>query len=208
MLSTIRHCHKIGQASILCINHLTKSVPCVTKVCLQPTIRTFHKSVTLYKFDDDMFGDKFLKRPDWNDQELETFTRNIFSPGPTYASKSEEEIQKYLETNRISIVRSTSEVPKPVFSFEECGFSPQVLQKMGQLGFTKPMPIQAQGWPIAMTGLDMIGIGETGSGKTLGFLLPAFEHIKSEAMKGEGPRVLILSPTRELAQQTEEVARR
>ena len=207
MLSTIRHCHKIGQASILCVNHLTKSVPCVTKLYLVPSNRTFHKSVTLYKFDDDMFGDK-LNRPDWNDLELETFTRNIFNPSPTYGSKSEEEIQKFLITNKISIVKSTSEVPKPVFSFEECGFSPQVLQKIGQLGFTNPMPIQAQGWPIAMTGLDMIGIGETGSGKTLGFLLPAFEHIRSEAMKGEGPRVLILSPTRELAQQTEEVARR
>ena len=207
MFSTLRNCHKIGQASILCINLRTKSVPCVTKLCLFPTTRTFYKSVTFNKFDDELFGDK-LNRPDWNDRELETFTRNIFTPGPKYESKSEEEIKNFLETNKISIVESTSDVPKPVFSFEECGFSPQVLQKIGQLGFTKPMPIQAQGWPIAMTGLDMIGIGETGSGKTLGFLLPAFEHIKSETMKGDGPRVLILSPTRELAQQTEEVARR
>ena len=127
-----------------------------------------------------------------------------------YENKSKEEIEAFLKENEITIVNKTKiDVPKPVFSFEECGFSENgMLKPLEKAGFDKPMAIQAQGWPIAMSGFDMIGIGETGSGKTLGFLMPAFQHIAAKKLQGEGPRVLILSPTRELAQQTEKVAHR
>ena len=71
-------------------------------------------------------------------------------------------------------------------------------------GFTNPTPIQMQGWPMALSGRDMIGIARTGSGKTLSFVLPGIVHINAQPLlaPGDGPIVLILSPTRELAQQT------
>ena len=53
--------------------------------------------------------------------------------------------------------------------------------------------IQSQGWPIAMSGVDLIGIGQTGSGKTLGFVLPAIVHIKAQerVRRGDGPIALV-----------------
>ncbi|KAJ8955955.1 hypothetical protein NQ314_006804 [Rhamnusium bicolor] len=75
-------------------------------------------------------------------------------------------------------------------------------------GYEYPTAIQAQGWPIAMSGRDMVGIAQTGSGKTLAYTLPATVHINNQPPinRGEGPIALILAPTRELAQQIQKVA--
>jgi len=83
-------------------------------------------------------------------------------------------------------------------------WSEYVLKEIRKAGFEKPSAIQAQGWPMALSGRDMIGVAKTGSGKTLGFLLPAIVHINAQPLlkSGDGPIVLILSPTRELANQT------
>lgn len=76
------------------------------------------------------------------------------------------------------------------------------------LGYDQPTAIQAQGWPIALSGMDMVGIAQTGSGKTLAYMLPAIVHINNQPPigRGEGPIALILAPTRELAQQIQQVA--
>ena len=71
-------------------------------------------------------------------------------------------------------------IPKPVFSFEEASMPEYVLKEVLKQGFTKPSPIQSQGWPMALLGRDMIGISATGSGKTLAFLLPAMIHIVAQ----------------------------
>lgn len=79
--------------------------------------------------------------------------------------------------------------------------TPYVLQ-IKHAGFTEPSPIQAQAWPVAMEGRDLVAIAKTGSGKTCGFLLPGFMHIKkSRNDPRNGPTVLVLAPTRELANQ-------
>lgn len=72
-----------------------------------------------------------------------------------------------------------------------------------RLGFARPTPIQAQAIPAAMSGRDIIGIAKTGSGKTLGFLLPMFRHVMDQRPLeiNEGPIALIMTPTRELAVQ-------
>ena len=66
-----------------------------------------------------------------------------------------------------------------------------------------PVPIQAQGIPIVMSGIDMIGIAKTGSGKTLAFLLPLFRHMSAqpELEEGDGPIAIVMTPTRELCMQ-------
>lgn len=55
-----------------------------------------------------------------------------------------------------------------------------VLEEIRHIGFEKPTPIQCQGWPMALSGRDMVGISATGSGKTLAFLLPAIVHINAQ----------------------------
>lgn len=58
--------------------------------------------------------------------------------------------------------------------------SEYVLQEIEKAGFVEPTPIQSQGWPMAMKGRDLIGIAETGSGKTIAYLLPAIVHVNAQ----------------------------
>ncbi|KAM0954978.1 hypothetical protein ACFX15_022843 [Malus domestica] len=74
-------------------------------------------------------------------------------------------------------------------------------------GFSAPTPIQAQSWPVALQSRDIVAIAKTGSGKTLGYLLPGFIHLKRTRNNPQmGPTVLVLSPTRELATQIQDEA--
>ena len=75
-------------------------------------------------------------------------------------------------------------------------------------GFAAPTAIQSQGWPMALSGRDVVGIAETGSGKTLTYCLPAIVHINAQPLlaPGDGPIVLVLAPTRELAVQIQQEA--
>ena len=73
-------------------------------------------------------------------------------------------------------------------------------------GFAAPTAIQSQGWPMALSGRDVVGIAETGSGKTLTYCLPAIVHINAQPLlqANDGPIVLVLAPTRELAVQIQQ----
>ncbi|TVU21612.1 hypothetical protein EJB05_31261, partial [Eragrostis curvula] len=83
----------------------------------------------------------------------------------------------------------------------------EMLREFQQAGFSAPTPIQAQSWPIALKGRDIVAVAKTGSGKTLGYLLPGFMLLKRlQQNSREGPTVLVLSPTRELATQIQDEA--
>lgn len=84
-------------------------------------------------------------------------------------------------------------------SFESLGLSEPILRVVRRLGFAHPTPIQAEVIPIALTGRDLIGLAQTGSGKTAAFCLPLAQRLTP----GQGVRGLIVSPTREIALQTE-----
>jgi len=84
-------------------------------------------------------------------------------------------------------------------SFEQLGLSAPVVSVVRNVGFENPTPIQAEVIPVALTGRDVIGLAQTGSGKTAAFVLPLAERLTH----GEGVRGLILSPTREIALQTQ-----
>ncbi|TKY70093.1 DEAD-box ATP-dependent RNA helicase 5 [Spatholobus suberectus] len=94
-----------------------------------------------------------------------------------------------------------------VKSFADSGVAENVLECCK--GFEKPSPIQSRAWPFLLDGRDLIGIAATGSGKTLAFGVPAVMHVlgkrKSKGSKGRNPLCLVLSPTRELAQQISDV---
>ncbi|KAL3818300.1 hypothetical protein ACJIZ3_004205 [Penstemon smallii] len=96
---------------------------------------------------------------------------------------------------------------KGLDSFEESGLPSVVLECCKN--FDKPSPIQSNSWPFLLDGRDFIGIAKTGSGKTLAFGIPAIVHVlgkrKDKTSKKVNPLCLVLSPTRELAQQISDV---
>ena len=85
--------------------------------------------------------------------------------------------------------------------FSELGLSEEILKAVQRLGFEQASPIQAEAIPVLMTGKDIVGQSQTGSGKTAAFAIPAIERMDPQA---SGPQVLILCPTRELAIQVSE----
>ncbi|OMO67488.1 hypothetical protein COLO4_30131 [Corchorus olitorius] len=98
-------------------------------------------------------------------------------------------------------------VPPPFIRFEDTGFPPEILREIHSAGFSSPTPIQAQTWPIALQSRDIVAIAKTGSGKTLGYLIPAFILLRQRHNNPQnGPTVLVLAPTRELATQIQEEA--
>ncbi|MBL0920901.1 MAG: DEAD/DEAH box helicase [Phycisphaerales bacterium] len=90
--------------------------------------------------------------------------------------------------------------------FDSLGLSPILLRAITEEGYTSPTPIQAQTIPVALSGRDVLGCAQTGTGKTAAFALPVIQSLMSEAVdksrRGAAlPRALVLSPTRELASQ-------
>ena len=83
-------------------------------------------------------------------------------------------------------------------TFLDLGLEPAVLEVVARIGFEHPTPIQAAVIPDAIAGKDLIGLAETGSGKTAAFVLPIVQRLR----RGTGVRALIVSPTREIALQT------
>ncbi len=117
--------------------------------------------------------------------------------------RSDRDVEDWRKSRSIQLIGL--DIPKPVLTFDEAVFPKYIREQITACGFKEPTPIQAQGWPMALSGRDMIGIAQTGSGKTLAFILPAIVHINAQPLLavGEGPIALVLSPTRELAIQTD-----
>jgi ATP-dependent RNA helicase RhlE len=86
--------------------------------------------------------------------------------------------------------------------FADLGISPKILSQLQKLNFTEPTPIQHQAIPIAISGQDLMGIAQTGTGKTLAFGIPMLQHLEDSQNTG-----LILLPTRELATQVDQSLR-
>ena len=88
--------------------------------------------------------------------------------------------------------------------FSELGLSEKVLKAVEASGYDTPTPIQEQAIPFALQGRDMLGIAQTGTGKTAAFTLPMLSTLERGRARARMPRTLILEPTRELAAQVEE----
>jgi len=89
----------------------------------------------------------------------------------------------------------------PTKTFAELGLSSKVLTAIEAAGYTSPTPIQAEAIPVALTGQDVLGIAQTGTGKTASFVLPMITRLETGRARARMPRSLILAPTRELAAQ-------
>ena len=86
-------------------------------------------------------------------------------------------------------------------SFSDLGLSPEVLKAVADAGYETPTPIQEQAIPVALQGRDVLGIAQTGTGKTAGFTLPMIDRLAAGRSKARMPRSLVIAPTRELADQ-------
>lgn len=114
-------------------------------------------------------------------------------------------VEEYCRQHEITTIGD--DVPPPYMTFESTGFPSEILKEVHLAGFAAPTPIQAQSWPIALQSRDVVAIAKTGSGKTLGYLIPGFIHIKRLRNNPRmGPTVLVLAPTRELATQIQDEA--
>jgi ATP-dependent RNA helicase RhlE len=91
---------------------------------------------------------------------------------------------------------------RTLMNFSELGLQPALQRRCESLGYIEPTPIQREAIPVVLSGADLIGCAETGTGKTAAFLLPIIQRMT--ATPRPGVRVLVLAPTRELASQIEE----
>ena len=89
-------------------------------------------------------------------------------------------------------------------SFADLGLPPKLLEAIAAAGYSNPTPIQSQAIPPALTGRDVLGIAQTGTGKTASFTLPMIERLAKGRARARMPRSLVLAPTRELAAQVSE----
>ena len=90
--------------------------------------------------------------------------------------------------------------------FEEFNLSEPLMRAIRKQGFVEPTPVQEQAIPAALQGKDIIGTAQTGTGKTVAFLLPSMEHL-TKGVATKKPRMVVLAPTRELTVQITEEAR-
>lgn len=89
-------------------------------------------------------------------------------------------------------------------NFVDLGLGPELLKAIEDIGYTTPTPIQEKAIPIILMARDMIGLAQTGTGKTASFTLPMIEMLASGRARSRMPRSLVLAPTRELAAQVAE----
>ncbi|XP_031688108.1 probable ATP-dependent RNA helicase DDX17 [Oncorhynchus kisutch] len=148
-----------------------------------------------------------LRKKKWDLDELPKFEKNFYNEHPELQRMTQYDIDEFRRRKEIT-VRGTG-CPRAITGFHQAQFPQYVMDVLLSQDFKEPTSIQSQGFPLALSGRDMVGIAQTGSGKTLAYLLPAIVHINHQPYleRGDGPICLVLAPTRELAQQVQQVAR-
>ena len=150
------------------------------------------------------------KKRKWAD--LPPIKKNVYIESKATHSLSEAQVDLWRKENFNIRCDDLTEgdkrpIPKPTCTFEDAFQQyPEIMQSIRRAGFQKPTPIQSQAWPIILQGIDLIGIAQTGTGKTLSYLMPGFIHLHSQPVSRKqrnGPGILVLTPTRELALQVE-----
>lgn len=130
---------------------------------------------------------------------------NIYIENPQLASLSQTQVDEFMAENFISISdpKSTTKSLRPIIEF---AYLPMLdlAHEAAFRNFKAPTPIQAAAWPFLFAARDVIGIAETGSGKTMAFALPCIRYIASLPNKFKGAKAIVISPTRELAMQSYE----
>ena len=118
------------------------------------------------------------------------------------AAVPQAEVDEFLATNFINITDPTSQpLLRPILDFSHLPITDKK-QLAPFKDFKKPTPIQSAAWPFLLAGRDVIGVAETGSGKTMAFAVPCVRYISQLETKFKGAKAVVVSPTRELAMQS------
>ncbi|XP_027458679.1 probable ATP-dependent RNA helicase DDX43 isoform X1 [Zalophus californianus] len=145
-------------------------------------------------------------------EDLPPIKKNLYVESEATSSMSQMRVDTWRKENYNIMCDDLKEgekrrIPNPTCKFEDAfQCYPEVMENIKKAGFQKPTPIQSQSWPIVLQGVDLIGVAQTGTGKTLSYLMPGFIHLDSQPVirgKRNGPGMLVLTPTRELALQVE-----
>uniref|UniRef100_A0AAZ3RPY2 RNA helicase n=1 Tax=Oncorhynchus tshawytscha TaxID=74940 RepID=A0AAZ3RPY2_ONCTS len=150
-------------------------------------------------------GERLCKKK-WDLDELPKFEKNFYNENPELQRMTQYDIDEFRRRKEITV--SGTGCPRAMTGFHQAQFPQYVMDVLLSQDFKEPTSIQSQGFPLALSGRDMVGIAQTGSGKTLAYLLPAIVHINHQPYleRGDRPICLVLAPTRELAQQVQQVA--
>lgn len=139
----------------------------------------------------------------WKLETLSEFQKNFYTQSAEINTLDKEEVDDILREHHI-VIRGKNK-PRPIFRWTNAAFPKNVMDIIENLRFEKPTPIQSVTLPTLMSGRDCIAIAQTGSGKTLGYVLPMLRHIQAQPrpsrLEAHAPAAFILVPTRELAQQ-------
>ncbi|KAI6171199.1 hypothetical protein M3Y97_01073600 [Aphelenchoides bicaudatus] len=138
-----------------------------------------------------------IRPVDWSRVQLIPLTKNIYQESPLVKNRPQFEVDSWIANNQVTL--SGHQIPRPIFEFNEGGYPEQIVSTLYK-NYERPTTIQSISWPVALSGLDMVSIAKTGSGKTLGFLLPGLMHTMSLSRRrhGEGPSVLLQKNTPQL----------
>ncbi len=144
------------------------------------------------------------------DEPLHTDTQAEAAPelpesSVTFAATDEAEAPENTQAETTQIEPPVPELPvEPEIVFEDLGLSEPILRAIAEKGYRHPTPIQAQAIPAVLSGRDVMGVAQTGTGKTASFTLPMLDILDGSRARARMPRSLILEPTRELALQVAE----
>jgi ATP-dependent RNA helicase RhlE len=130
--------------------------------------------------------------------------RRTFSTQPR--SRSRQPRKDYIHPSRFIQSAKLASEPEyvPTHTFSDFVLHPIIYANLQEMGFDTPSPIQDQSIPVGLSGRDVVGLADTGTGKTAAFAIPLLQSLLTK----RDTRALILAPTRELAQQIEEACRR
>ena len=134
--------------------------------------------------------------------DFSTIQKNLYVQVSEITNLLDHEVAAIRQANGPIRIRGKV-APRPITSFAQAGLPEVITRYLAKNGIAKPFPIQMQAIPALLCGRDIVGIAQTGQGKTLAFLLPLLKHVgaQEQIKHGDGPIALIIGPTRELALQ-------
>jgi len=157
------------------------------------------------KGETDDVGDRLATGFSDNESDSEVETQNISSSIQPSHDNGDQTVQKESNKKFYASTQRTKTEESETSSFMELNLSRPLLRAVTKLKYQRPTPIQAQTIPLALQGRDVCASAQTGSGKTAAFLLPTFERMLFRA-DSNTTRVLVITPTRELATQIHSMA--
>jgi ATP-dependent RNA helicase DDX5/DBP2 len=105
-----------------------------------------------------------LRRINWSQETLAPLRKNFYKASATTLARPRAEIEAYQRKHEVTV--RGHDTPTTIFDFNEVGFPSYITTELSRQGFKAPTVIQSQSWPIAMSGRDLVGIAQTGSGKS------------------------------------------